>query len=121
TPLPPGGVKRMATPVSGAATADTSAMPRRLPQPVDPQLVTLVWNAFARVRELQPLPAPSQAVSELRAPVAVSVSRVPPTAITCGSAAGYEVPNPLSPEEAVIATPGWLNAGFCSPANSLPP
>jgi hypothetical protein len=35
-------------------------------------------------------------------------SEVPPTAVTYCEAAGYSAPYPLSPEETVIATPGWL-------------
>jgi hypothetical protein len=36
------------------------------------------------------------------------VSEVPPTAVTYCDEAGQETPKPLSPEDAVIATPGWL-------------
>jgi len=39
--------------------------------------------------------------------VGAVVSDVPPTAVTSSEAAGYETPKPLSPELAVIATPGW--------------
>src|SRR6185437_9844009 len=77
-----------ATPVFGSATAETSATVRRA-QPVS------VCHAGFGSNSVQP-----------RAFAAV-VSDVPPTAVTSGEAAGYETPNPSSPELAVIATPGW--------------
>src|SRR4051812_20219577 len=99
THIPP---KRTLTPVSGSATAETSATVRRA-QPVS------VWNVGFGSNALQPLPAPSHADSvHPRAVPAEGVSDVPPTAVRNGEAAGYETPNPLSPELAVIAMPGWL-------------
>src|SRR6476620_9047685 len=58
-------------------------------------------------KALQPLPAPLHADSVQPRAFAAVVSDVPPTAVTSGEAAGYETPNPSSPELAVIATPGW--------------
>jgi hypothetical protein len=89
-----------ATPVFGSATAETSATVRRA-QPVS------VCHAGFGSNALQPLPAPLHADSIQPRAFAAVVSDVPPTAVTSGEAAGYETPNPLSPELAVIATPGW--------------
>src|SRR3954462_3903703 len=83
---------RTLTPVLGSATADTSATVR-LAQPGSVCQDGLASNA------LQPLPAPSQTVSlQPRAAAALRFRDVPPTAVRNGDAAGYETPNPLSPE-----------------------
>jgi len=89
-----------ATPVFGSATAETSATVRRA-QPVS------VCHAGVGSKALQPLPAPLHADSVRPRAFAAVVSDVPPTTVTRGEAAGYETPNPSSPELAVIATPGW--------------
>src|SRR3954452_7318947 len=90
-----------ATPVAGSATAATSLIVRRA------QAGSCCHEGLAMYAE-QPLPAPLHTVSVRRVPSALRVSDVPPTAVSVLNAAGAWAPNPLSPELAVIATPGWL-------------
>src|SRR6516164_2497550 len=89
------------TPVFGSATAETSAT-ARLPQPV----LTFCHDGVGSNAE-HPEPAPLHAVSVQPRLLLAVVSDVPPTAVTNCDAAGYSTPNPLSPELAVTATPGW--------------
>jgi hypothetical protein len=55
----------------------------------------------------QPLPLSLHADSVKPRADEVRVSVVPPTAVTHFEEAGYETPYPLSPADAVIATPRW--------------
>lgn len=91
--------------MAGSATAATSATVR-LAQPL-----SLCQDGLGSKAE-QPEPAPSEEVDQTDSlqPRALFArfSAVPPTAVTYWDAAGYSTPNPESPEEAVIATPGWL-------------
>src|SRR5215475_11633574 len=91
---------KTSTPVLGLATAETSAMARRLQ-------CAVMFGMFCQLgcvsNALQPLPAPLQALSTRGE---MDVSDVPPTEVTNGDAAGYCGPKPLSPELAVMATPG---------------
>src|SRR5919197_6019872 len=112
-----GTVSKTATPVAGSATADTSATARR-GQPVPTPACPVSWVLNAE----QPLPAPFHAVSVQPRLLLARVSDVPPTAVTKRDDAGYDTPNPLSPELAVIATPGWLNgAPLTASEASAPP
>ena len=85
----------------GSATAETSATVR-LEQPV-----SCCQEGLASTPE-QPEPAPDHTLSVQPRVLELRVSAVPPTAVTFFDAAGYSVTKPLSPEETVIATPGWL-------------
>src|SRR5882724_636654 len=99
---PPDAVlSNTATPVFGSATALTSAIVRRA------QPLSVCQDCFATKAE-QPLPAPLHAVSVQPRVLLALVRLVPPTAVTNRDAAGNCGPKPLSPELAVIATPGWL-------------
>src|ERR671930_2046024 len=108
--------KKTATPVFGSATAETSATVRR-EQPVS------VCQAGFASNALQPLPAPLHALSVQPRVDELRVSEVPPTAVRKRDAAGYETPKPLSPELAVMATPGWLKCASSAvwPLYSPPP
>ena len=91
-----------ARPVSGSATADTSAVVRIW------QFGSFCQRGFG-IQAEQPLPDPAQADSAQPRPVVVRVSVVPPTATTVLSTAGnWAAVKPKSPEDTVIATPGWL-------------
>src|SRR6478672_576775 len=105
-----------ATPVAGSATADTSATVRRA------QPLSCCHAGLASKRE-QPEPAPDHAVSVEPRSLTKRRSEVPPTAVTKRDAAGYSTPKPASPEETVIAMPGWLKAPSddVSVENSEPP
>src|SRR5579884_2562061 len=92
---------KTSTPVFGSASAETSAMARRLQCAV--MFATLDCQLGCDSTELHPLPAPLHADSTRGE---MDVSDVPPTAVTKGEAAGYCGPKPLSPELAVMATPG---------------
>jgi hypothetical protein len=87
--------------VFGSATAATSLLVRR------EQPVSVCQDGLASSAE-QPEPVPFQTVSLQPREFAAADSEVPPTAVTYREAAGYSTPNPLSPAEAVTATPGWL-------------
>src|SRR5215472_6208513 len=97
----------MATPVLGSATAATSLSARSA------QPVSVCQDGLASSAE-QPEPVPSppaalpQTVSAQPRVLDAGVSEVPPTAVTYWDAAGKVTPYPLSPAEAVTATPGWL-------------
>jgi hypothetical protein len=51
---------------------------------------------------------PFQTVSDQPRELDAVFSDVPPTAVTNCEAAGYSTPKPLSPADAVTATPEWL-------------
>src|SRR5215469_15663436 len=89
---------KTSTPVFGSATAETSAMARRLQCAV---MFAIFCQLGCASTVLQPLPAPLQALSTRGE---IDVSDVPPTEVTKGDAAGYCGPKPLSPELAVMAT-----------------
>src|SRR3954464_1635063 len=108
-------MKRTFTPVSGPATAETSATVR-FAQPAS------VCQDGLGSKALQPLPAPDHADSvQPRAAEVSRVSDVPPTAVRNGEEAGYETPKPLSPELAVIAMPGWLKWASVAGSGGAPP
>src|SRR4051794_39265725 len=110
-------MKSTFTPVSGSATAETSATVR-FAQPLS------VCHDGLDSKALQPLPAPDHAASvQPRAVAASRVSAVPPTAVRNGEDAGEETPKPLSPELAVTGMPGWLKwTSFAvSAAGASPP
>jgi hypothetical protein len=71
-----------------------------------------VWNDGLVSKLEQPLPAPSLAlvdhvVSVQPRALLARLSLVPPTEVTNGELAGNSTPYPESPDETVIATPGW--------------
>src|SRR5215471_9539881 len=99
-PLTP-NVSNTPTPVFGSATAETSAT-ARLAHPV----LTFCHDGVGSKAE-HPEPEPFHAVSVHPRLLLAVVSDVPPTDVTNCDAAGYSTPNPLSPELAVTATPGW--------------
>src|SRR5215831_4248088 len=105
-PLAPWNLKLSytATPVPRSATAETSAVARSGQAPAT--LGLLVCQLGRGSKALQPLPAPLQAVSPHPRALVLRIKLVPPTAVTYCEAAGYCTPNPLSPELAVMATPG---------------
>src|SRR5215467_168176 len=112
-------VSYTATPVLGPATAETSLLARRAHWVATPAC----QDGLASTAE-QPEPVPLQTVSAQPRVVAALVSEVPPTAVTNREAAGYSTPKPLSPAEAVTATPGWLKnwvSKVVSEADSGPP
>src|ERR1700752_802103 len=101
----------MATPLEGSATMDTSAIDR-FAQPG-----SFCHPGFGMI-VLQPLPALLQALSsQPRELPVLRVRVVPPTAGTCGDAAGKTGWYPRSPDAATMATPGWLKK--CSQPASL--
>ena len=86
-PWPGTGVDvKIAVPVVGSASAETSATARWLPHPAAPAAVAC--HEAARKRELQPLPAELQADSPPYEPSARRFRCVPPTATTFGNDAG---------------------------------
>src|SRR4051794_978646 len=89
-----------------------------------PQCVSFCHDGFA-IHAEQPDPAPFHAVSvQPRAAVEDFFSVVPPTAMTLDSDAGQLASRkPVSPLEAVTATPGWakLPLSFWSSEISSPP
>src|SRR4051794_38990935 len=98
----------MARPVCGSATADTSATVR------PGQAGSCCHRGLSnQAEQLEPAAWPfastAQAVSDQPRLFAARVSVVPPTAVTVGRLAGNEAASwyPVSPEEAVMATPGW--------------
>src|SRR6266700_4103321 len=107
----------MATPVFGSATADTSLLVR-LAHPVSACQAGLGSSAE------HPEPVPPHAVSAQPRAAADVRSDVPPTAVTYWDAAGYSTPNPLSPADAVTATPACLKnsvSAVGSEDDSVPP
>src|SRR5256714_8701928 len=107
-----------ATPVAGSATAEMSEAVRV------PQCVSCCHDGFA-IQPEHPDPAPCQALS-VQPPAAVVdfFMVVPPTAMTVDRDAGQLASRkPLSPLEAVMATPAWakLPLSFWSSLTSSPP
>ncbi len=74
----------------------------RLAQPVS--LCQAGLGSYAEQPE--PVPLHTSSLDHVLSPFSCRV--VPPTAVTYWDAAGNSTPYPLSPEEAVIITPGWL-------------
>src|SRR2546430_16369268 len=107
-----------ATPVAGWATAEMSGAVRV------PQCVSCCHDGFA-IQPEHPDPAPCQALSvQPRAAVVDFFRVVPPTAMTVDSDAGQLASRkPLSPLDAVMATPAWakLPLSFWSSLTSSPP
>src|SRR5947209_17395116 len=106
-----------ATPVAGSATAEMSEAVRI------PQCVSCCHDGLA-IQPEHPDPAPCQALSvQPRAAVVDFFRVVPPTAMTVDRDAGQLASRkPLSPLEAVMATPAWakLPLSFWSSLNSSP-
>src|SRR6185437_1524630 len=98
----------MNTPGFGSATADTSATVRRWQAGSCCQAG--LRSTVEQPEPVPPLPLPGgpQARSDQPRLFDEGARWVPPTAVTHGLAAGYCTPNPSSPAEAVMATPGCL-------------
>src|SRR5262249_22255992 len=111
-------VSYTAGPVAGSATAETSATDRIL-QPLS------FWKLGFEKFALQPLPPLFHAPSaQPRAVPGDWVRLVPPTESTFGADAGKLMPYPLSPEAAVISTPGlskYCDAAIWTVLSSGPP
>src|SRR3954449_12094890 len=110
-------MKRTFTPVSGSATAETSATVR-FAQPVS------VCQAGLGSKALQPLPAPDHADSvQPRAVEGLRVSDVPPTAVRNGEDAGYGGGRAYAPGRAcgaLVLLP-MSPCGCDAPADIIPP
>src|SRR5215471_15353229 len=110
-------VLKIAAPVFGSASADTSLSSRLL------HPVTEVCQEGLGDKAEQPPPEDDHGVSVQPRELLAVFSVVPPTEVTNWASAGNSGPG-LSPAETVIATPGWLKKLLASVASveySAPP